>query len=1285
MTKFNPLNYPIALTEPARIAPSGWLLHVPFAMYLIDVIRPKLLVELGSHFGVSYCAFCQAIKALGTGTQAYAVDTWEGDDQAGFYGPEVLENLRQHHDPLYSGFSHLLQTTFSQAAHQFSDGSIDFLHIDGCHNYEAVYQDWTEWRSKLSDCGIVLFHDTHVRFGDFGVWKLWEELQGQYPSFDIPYGYGLGVVAVGPDIPPALRELIELPDDEKQTVIEYFHQLGKRISAAEDRRILIESHGYEIRGFQEQISGYQNYQNTLSEQYRLELMNVTQQHENALNAVAQTMRSQYENEVNVLQANQTTELEVMRQQAEQRIADQTTELDAMRQQVEQRIADQKALTKQISELALDNREIDVLLNHQQFHIEQLELELNSVKEHAKRVEYQFGSAQHYALTLEHQMTAFHNTRAWSIIQRWYRWKRRFMPEGSKLERLYHLLMTSQYVLRKQGPGYLAKRLYRWTFKGERQSFAPVADSSPVPEPTVMPEPAGELPPLTEPVYMNVVFASSKLSAAAQHELEQVVEQYMMSTHRYLSILNWTVELDLTDALPLHAIFTPPVEEDTLPYLDHTADLVVIRSRESQRLDEARRVAKYGVLCLEDNDTVTHEILQAVESAHPAELPSMSFIVPIFNHLDYTENCLKQMLETIPSDMDVEIIIIDDASTENGIPETLKQWEDRDSRVRVYRNPENIGYLMSCNYGASLATKEVVVMLNNDTLPQPGWIQALARTFVDFPDAGAVGGMLIYPDGRLQEAGAAVFNIGNAWNVGRFEDPNNPAFNFVRKVDYVSGALLATPRRLWEQIGGFDEHFRPAYYEDNDYCFAVRAAGYEVYFQPECRITHFEGISSGTDTTDKDSVKHYQTVNHKKFLTKWGDVLKHQPPSPPNVSLDTILQTTLIGSRSDKRRVLICAPVMPEFDRESGSRRFAHFVDMFLELGWSVTLLIQNPNQGQRYTHLLRQRGVAVFGGVPYFTEPETLLQNGNFDLVMGVFWEFGEYLLKFVEKLSPKPKLIVDTVDLHFVRNVRGAFVDGEDTGLDTEQGKNIVRELNVYGRADGVLTVSEKEAHMLNQMFIQRPNAFCIPDMESLESSPIPYEERRGILFVGNFRHPPNVQAFDYLMQDILPLLDLDVLRDHPLYIVGNDMQRFLGKSSQVKIPNVHMVGWVPSVIPYIEASRITIVPLKVGAGTKRKLLQALMVGTPSVSTVVGVEGMNLEHGKQVLVADSAEDFAQSITTLLYDKPLWHSIAAQGRELIHQYNSQAVAMAKFKTALEQVLGEQITTITQPIHAANIV
>ncbi len=1259
MTKFNPLNYPIALTEPARVAPSGWLHHVPFAMYLIDAVRPELLVELGTHHGVSYCAFCQAIKALGTGTQAYAVDTWQGDDQAGFYGPEVLENLRKHHDPLYGGFSQLLQTTFSEATHQFSDGSLDLLHIDGCHTYDAVYQDWMQWRPKVSNQGVVLFHDTHLRNGGFEVWKLWEELQEQYPTFDIPYGYGLGVVAVGPDIPAGLRELIELSEDEKVTVIEYFYQLGKRVSAAEDRRALAEAHGYEIRGLQEQISGYQELQAKAEEHYRLNLTNFGRQHENDLNTLRQALHAKYENDL----LNLTHTLQ----------AEYETQLD-------QCIAEQQGLMKQISELALDNRESDLLLNHQQFHIEQIELELDSVKEHAKRVEHQFASAQHYALMLEHQMTAFHNTRAWSMIQRWYRWKRRLMPDGSRLERLYHLLMTSQYLLRKEGPVTLTKRLYRWTFKGERQSFMPAVEPpNPAPEPIAMPEPAGELPPLTAPVYMNVVFPTSKLPEQTRHELEQLVEQYVTPSHRYLSILNWTADFDLTEALPLHALFVPPVEEDTLPYLDGTADLVVIRGHE--RLDEARRVAKHGVICLEDDGSVTNVLIQAVETTQQ-QLPSVSLVLPSFNHRDYTNHCLEQMVKTIPSDMDVEIIVVDDCSTEEGVYEEIKEWETRDPRIQVLQNPQNMGYLMTCKFGASKATKDIVVTLNNDILPQEGWIQALARTFVDFPDAGVVGGMLIFPDGRLQEAGAAVFNIGNAWNVGRLEDPDSPEYNFVRKVDYVSGALLATPRWLWNQIGGYDERFRPIYYEDTDYCFAVRAEGYEVYFQPDCRVIHFEGVTSGTDPSKKGTLKHYQALNHEKFLEKWKDMLEKQPPSPPDVTVATVLRTTLVGSRTGTRRVLICAPLMPEFDRESGSRRFAHFVDMFQELGWTVTLLIQNPNHGERYIHLLRQRGVAVFGGYPYFTDPEMLLENGHFDLVMGVFWEFGEYLLKFVEKLSPAPKLVVDTVDLHFVRNVRGAFVEGEDIGLDADQGENIVRELNVYGQADAVLTVSEKEAHMLNEMFIHRPNAFCIPDMESLETSPIRYEERRGILFVGNFRHPPNIQAFDYLMQDILPLLDLDILRDHPLYIVGNDMQRFLGKSALVKIPNVHMVGWVPSVIPYIEASRITIVPLKVGAGTKRKLLQALMVGTPSVSTVVGVEGMNLEHGKHVLVADTASDFAQSITTLLYDKPLWHSIATQGRELIQQYNSQEIAMAKFETALQQVLGEETVRTHQHVRAA---
>lgn len=1280
MTKFNPLDYPIALTEPARIAPSGWLLHVPFAMFLIDVLRPQLLVELGTHHGVSYCAFCQAIKALGTGTQAYAVDTWAGDNQAGFYGPEVLQNLRQHHDPLYGNFSQLLPMTFAEAAHQFSDGSIDLLHIDGCHSYDAVLEDWKQWQPKLSNRGVVLFHDTHLRTGGFEVWRLWEELKNDYPAFDVPYGYGLGVLAVGIDIPANFRELIELPQEERLLTLDYFYQLGTRVADAEERRALQDSHVYEIRGYEEQISGYQALQQELEqrhqldraaiieqlkqeqdaiveqlkqehesdaeqirEQHRQALLKLAYQHETNLNILTQRLQAQHESRLNGLQSQHTAE-----------ITQHTAEIDALHQEKEQLMAAQQSLiatrqdlARQIAEVARDHRETEALILHQQYRIHELE-------QHTKYVEHQYASAEAYARALENQFTALHTSRAWSMIQRWYRWKARIFPPGSRRERLYQLLMSSLRLLRRNGPRALFNRFYLWLFKGERQVYV---------SPDTL-HARGELPTPTTPVAMSVVFPTAQPSEELRQALTRIVELYVSASNRYLSVLNWTSTLDMTSVLPLHAVFSPPNDDEYLPYLDRTVDLVIIRSQNRDRLNEARRVAKYGVLCVEDNTTITHEMLQVIESTHE-QLPSVSLVLPSYNHRDYTNNCLQRMVETIPTDMDVEIIVVDDCSPEDGVYEEVKLWEGRDSRIRVYQNPQNMGYLMTCKFGASVASKDIVVTLNNDILPEPGWIQALARTFVDFPDAGAVGGMLIFADGRLQEAGAAVFNIGNAWNVGRLEDPEKPEYNFVRKVDYVSGAMLATPRRLWEQIGGYDERFRPIYYEDTDYCFAVRAAGYEVYFQPECRVIHFEGVTSGTDPSKKGTLKHYQALNYEKFIEKWGDMLKYQPPSPHDVTLDTVLRTTLVGSRPGTRRVLICAPLMPEFDRESGSRRFAHFVDMFQAMGWSVTLLIQNPYQGQRYVHLLRQRGVAVFGGEPYFSNPTMLLENGQFDLVMAVFWEFGEHLLPFIEKLSPAPKLVVDTVDLHFVRNVRGAFVEGKEMGLAAKEGENIIRELNVYGKVDGVFTVSEKEAQTLNELFIQHPNAFCVPDMESLEVSPIPYEQRRGILFVGNFRHPPNIQGFDFLMEEILPLIDPTVLQDHPLYVVGNDMQRFLGESAKIKLPNVHMVGWVPSVIPYIEASRITIVPLKVGAGTKRKLLQALMIGTPSVSTIVGVEGMYLEHGQHVLVADDSRAFAEAMTTLLYDEPLWKSIASNGRELIQQYNSHEAAVRKFENALQ--------------------
>jgi len=234
VSSFNPLDNPVCMERPLYVAPSAWMMHVPFAMYLVDVARPRVFVELGSHYGVSYCAFCQAVKHLGAGTKCYAVDTWQGDPQAGFFGQEVLDELRGHHDPLYGDFSTLLRMTFAEAASRFGRGSVDLLHVDGFHTYEAVKNDYETWLPLMSERGVMLFHDIAVREGDFGVWRLWDELKSRRPHYEVEFGHGLGVLAVGDEYPPALDRLFRATPDELEAIRDCFRRLGALSMAAQE-------------------------------------------------------------------------------------------------------------------------------------------------------------------------------------------------------------------------------------------------------------------------------------------------------------------------------------------------------------------------------------------------------------------------------------------------------------------------------------------------------------------------------------------------------------------------------------------------------------------------------------------------------------------------------------------------------------------------------------------------------------------------------------------------------------------------------------------------------------------------------------------------------------------------------------------------------------------------------------------------------------------------------------------------------------------------------------------
>ncbi len=238
---FNLLDYSIAFSSPRRLTNvTSWHLHIPFAFVIVTMLKPKTIVELGTHKGDSYCAFCQAVEALSLPTTCYAVDTWKGDEQAGFYGAEVLEELRAYHDPLYGGFSTLMQCLFDDALPYFPDESIDLLHIDGHHNYDSVRRDFESWLPKMSKRGIILFHDTNVREREFGVWRLWDSLSPQYPSAEFKFGNGLGLLAVGEQMADEVRAFLEYEKAHQPVVARFFYNLGTNIELEQQKINLIE-------------------------------------------------------------------------------------------------------------------------------------------------------------------------------------------------------------------------------------------------------------------------------------------------------------------------------------------------------------------------------------------------------------------------------------------------------------------------------------------------------------------------------------------------------------------------------------------------------------------------------------------------------------------------------------------------------------------------------------------------------------------------------------------------------------------------------------------------------------------------------------------------------------------------------------------------------------------------------------------------------------------------------------------------------------------------------------
>ncbi|MGE8279821.1 MAG: glycosyltransferase [Stenotrophomonas sp.] len=619
-------------------------------------------------------------------------------------------------------------------------------------------------------------------------------------------------------------------------------------------------------------------------------------------------------------------------------------------------------------------------------------------------------------------------------------------------------------------------------------------------------------------------------------------------------------------------------------------------------------------------------------------PTASIVIPVYNHADHTLACLRA-LAAHPPVAACEILVIDDGSSDATV-----EWMPQITGLRYHVRPHNGGFIAACNDGLRLSRGEYVVLLNNDTIPQPGWLDALLDTFARTPQAGLVGSQLIYPDGRLQEAGGVVFNDGSCWSYGRFESAEDPRYSALRDADYCSGAAIALPRALFEQLGGLDSRYAPAYYEDTDLAFKVRAAGRRVLVQPASRVVHDEGTSNGTDTGS--GVKAYQVRNQKVFAEVWQQTLQAQHPAPGAVPSPALLHAR-------QRQILIIDENLPQPDRDSASLRQFNLIRMLLAEGAHVVFLPTRGEPASAASAALQALGVEVWHA-PFLDGVGSWLRgNGSrFAVVMLVRHHVARECLPLLRQFAPQARTVFDTVDLHYLRERRGAEL-ARDQRLLRSAERTRAAELEVMAATDVTLLVSAAEKEQLATDAPQ-VRVELISNLHEVAEVGPGWVQRHDLVFVGGFRHPPNLDAMQWFIGEVFPLIHAQ-RPDIRFHCIGADVPDSL-QALAADQPGVTIHGYVPDVVPYMRQARIAVAPLRFGAGVKGKVNLSMAHGQPVVATTCAVEGMHLRDGLDVLVADGASAFAGAVLRLYDDAGLWQRLADNGQANIAEHFSMEAA-----------------------------
>lgn len=874
--RFNPLDHPICLKMPRRNLSSAWMEHIPFAFYLIDILRPKVFVELGTFYGVSYCAFCQAVDELKLSTACHAVDTWRGDAHTGTYDTGVLDDLRRHHDPLYSAFSTLHQSTFDEAVKEFEDGTIDLLHIDGYHTYEAVKHDFETWKPKLSRQGVVIFHDTNERSGDFGVWRLLDELKGQYPCFEFKHGHGLGVVAIGEDIPPGLLPLLKAPQDEADLIREFFYELGQRVALSatlieknqteQDLRSDLRSKTLELERIKKTI--FFRAFAVLRKIFRLMLPEQSRGRQ----LIARGVQGMVSFAQSVLYFPHLIEsgFTIWRQHGPL----------ALFRSVRLAVARRLSLfiySRQANRLnrifTTDNHDVSTYKPLISVVIPTYNTPLPYLKKAVQSVQKQY--YKNWELCICDDASTHPPVREWLSTIAGDRVKVIFAEQNEGIASATNRAVqhsSGEFIAFLDHDDELSPdALWEMVSLLNKQPDLDIiySDQDKMNQRGRRSEPFFK--PDWSPEYFRSVMYVGHLLLMRRSLFDQLggLDSRFDGVQDYEFMLRASEHTSKIAHIPKVLYHWQKIPGSVALGLNEKGDKI-------QQL-QAKAVNTHLERTKRSAEAVPHPLHPhrvIIKPKPRRHYPKVSIIILSKDAYIHLSRCLKSIFErtTYPN---YEVIVVDNGTSD---PLALRLLKESPVKVVPFNQPFN--YSQANNLGVTAAEGDVIVLLNNDTeVVSPDWLEQMLF-YLDDPGVAIVGPLMLYPNRTVQHAGVVLGLRGTADHVMRGfpaeSDGYAGSLSCPRNVSAVTGACLMMRREDYMRSGGLVEYYG-THYQDVDLCLRFLTCGRRIVYVPYAVLIHYEGATRGRE---------YDHLDRALLLDTWGDVINRGDPYyNPNFSLD----------------------------------------------------------------------------------------------------------------------------------------------------------------------------------------------------------------------------------------------------------------------------------------------------------------------------------------------------------------------------------------------------------------